>query len=409
LTLTFERNAALVVRGTLALHGPAQGDIRLLPAEDHWGGVYVLGADRETPSVLENVEIRGVRGIRRDGWETHGGVTFARAPVRFDRCRVLDADAPTAVHVVGAPFEWIDSEFGISSGDLALLEQVQGSVERCAFHDTLGAALRVRDSEVGVQSVSLLRAWEAGLSAEAGSVVQGQGIRAADVGVALSGVDGSTVRVHDARVGQAHVAALVAYRESAAQAPATIEVNELLLEDSSRPALAQEGSRVTIDGLSVEAQALDPAGVQRPRVDTPPMRPLHVRFGPAIWLVGYDLTTPERAPGETVEVILYWRTFASLDRQYTIFVHLLDAAGQWVTGWDMMPRYNTYPTTDWPVAELIDDAHIVPLAADIPPGEYTLALGMYYWGTGERMPAYTRQGETIPGAAVVLQDKVRVK
>ena len=139
------------------------------------------------------------------------------------------------------------------------------------------------------------------------------------------------------------------------------------------------------------------------------MRPSHVRFGASIWLVGYELTTPERAPGETVEVILYWRSFASLDRQYTVFMQLLDASGEWITGWDMMPRYNLYPTTDWPVATLIDDVRILPLPADLSPGQYTVSLGMYYWGTGERLPAYTRQGKMIPGGAVVLEEKIIVK
>jgi len=108
-------------------------------------------------------------------------------------------------------------------------------------------------------------------------------------------------------------------------------------------------------------------------------------------------------------VILYWRTFAPLDRQYTVFVHLRDASGEWVAGWDMMPRYNTYPTTDWPVAALLDDVHILPLPAELEPAKYTVALGMYYWGTGERLPAYTRQGKAITEAAVVLQDRVTVK
>jgi hypothetical protein len=34
---------------------------------------------------------------------------------------------------------------------------------------------------------------------------------------------------------------------------------------------------------------------------------------------------------------------------------------------------------------------------------------MYYWGTGERLPAYTRTGEAIPEGAIVLEEKVIVR
>jgi hypothetical protein len=75
----------------------------------------------------------------------------------------------------------------------------------------------------------------------------------------------------------------------------------------------------------------------------------------------------------------------------------------------MMPRYNTFPTTDWPLVERIDDAHIVPLSTDLPPGEYTVALGMYDWATGVRLPAYTRSGESLPEDTVILEERVTVK
>ena len=96
-TLCFERDAVLLIRGPLALHGPEGGSIRLLPAEDHWGGMVVLGTEGQDQAVLRNVEVRGARGIQRGNWKTHGGVTFVDIPALFHRCRVLDSYAPAAV------------------------------------------------------------------------------------------------------------------------------------------------------------------------------------------------------------------------------------------------------------------------------------------------------------------------
>jgi hypothetical protein len=417
-TLRFDRGTALIASGPLVLHGPSSTDsetgetshsaslgeapIRLLPAQDHWSGVYVLRADPATPSSLRNVEIRNARGVAGGA-----GLTFYQSPVILEQSQVLGSTAPTAIEIVGTSFHILQSELGAASGDLVRLEHAHGSLERCAFHDAPGDAIHVRGGETTVIDASVQRVQGSALHAgrpgsAAGSVVKAEGLRADQVGVGVTSA-GAEAHVRDARIGRAAVAGLLVYEGG------SLHASDVIFEDDSVPILVQEGSEATLNGTAVGATALD-VGTLRPTPEpVPPMTPLQVRLGPSIWLVGYELTTPELAPGETVEVILYWRTFAPLDRQYTIFMHVRDADGETVAGWDMMPRYNTFPTTDWPVIERIDDAHIVPLPADLPPGEYKLALGLYYWGTGERLPAYTWDGEPIPEAAIVLEDTVTVK
>jgi hypothetical protein len=139
------------------------------------------------------------------------------------------------------------------------------------------------------------------------------------------------------------------------------------------------------------------------------MRPVEYRLGTAIWLRGYEITTPQVAPGQRVQFILYWRAFARPDRQYTVFVHILNASGETVAGWDSMPRYNSFPTTDWPLETLIDDPRFVPLSQDLPPGEYRIALGMYYWATGVRLPVHTADGQEIPDARIILDQAFAVE
>jgi hypothetical protein len=362
--------------------------------------VQVLRASAAS-SLWRNVEVRGVRG--QSGTDLgDGGLVFYESPIVLEHCRVLDSYAPTALSIVRAPFELAESEFGAASGDLVRLDAAQGTVSRCAFHDALGAALRFTQSAAEVVDVSAQRVRGEALWVGPESQVDLLGLRAQRVAAGVASA-GAQVRVRDARVGPASSAGFLAYEE------ADLDIASVVFEDDSVRILVQEGSVGTLDGALVETQPFVPAELLSSRAPTPTMMPLDVRFGPSIWLVGYELTTPERAPGETVEVILYWRAFAYLDRQYTIFMHVRDAAGEIVAGWDMMPRYNTFPTTDWPLVERIDDVHIVPLAKDLPPGEYQVALGMYYWATGVRLPAYTRHGERLPKDTVLLQERVTVK
>jgi hypothetical protein len=99
---------------------------------------------------------------------------------------------------------------------------------------------------------------------------------------------------------------------------------------------AQEGNRLTV------RRPTDPRPLELALLDLVPIRPteplsddtaypLGVRFDAglddpttdkAIELVGYDLSAESISPGDTLTVTLVWRAEASLDTDYTVFVHL---------------------------------------------------------------------------------------
>jgi hypothetical protein len=51
---------------------------------------------------------------------------------------------------------------------------------------------------------------------------------------------------------------------------------------------------------------------------------------------------------------------------------------------------------------VIADERAVPLQADLPPGRYTLLVGLYNLQTGERLPAFDEHGARLPADAVPL-------
>ena len=66
-----------------------------------------------------------------------------------------------------------------------------------------------------------------------------------------------------------------------------------------------------------------------------------------------------------------------MDTSYTGFVHLLDAGRQIVAQDDHGPLQNQYPTTQWAGGEVVEDRYVLRLPPDLPPGEYTLEIGLY--------------------------------
>jgi hypothetical protein len=136
---------------------------------------------------------------------------------------------------------------------------------------------------------------------------------------------------------------------------------------------------------------------------------LDYRFGSEIELLGYVLGTPEISSGSTLTLTLYWAALAQPGRDYTVFTHFLDDAGQVAVGWDNMPCLGECPTTGWRVGRLVDDIHHIPLPTNLAPGEYRIALGLYALETGERLPVRGSGDGQVPGGAVVLEQRVRVK
>ncbi|HSJ56016.1 MAG TPA: glycosyltransferase family 39 protein [Anaerolineae bacterium] len=103
-------------------------------------------------------------------------------------------------------------------------------------------------------------------------------------------------------------------------------------------------------------------------------------FGDEIELVGYDL---EQAGGAW-RVKLYWQAIAPVTRDYTVFVHLVDAAGQIAAQDDHPPGGTFFPTSTWLPGGVVTDEHQVPLPEG-DGGGYALRIGLYDPETNERL------------------------
>lgn len=108
-----------------------------------------------------------------------------------------------------------------------------------------------------------------------------------------------------------------------------------------------------------------------------------------ITLVGYDLEDRWATPEGVVVLTLYWQAVEVVNLPYKTFVHLENDGGQtteprlWSQS-DDSPVCGAYSTQRWQVGQIITDRHVVRLPADIPPGRYSLRVGLYEPETGLR-------------------------
>ena len=117
----------------------------------------------------------------------------------------------------------------------------------------------------------------------------------------------------------------------------------------------------------------------------PTLRPAN--FGDQVALLGYGLSPEVGQGGDELAVTLYWQALAGMPLDYTVFMHLIGPDGQLVAQDDNGPWWEvSIPTSTWQVGEKLRDRHMLILPPDLPPGEYHLHIGLYYWQTLERLP-----------------------
>ena len=120
-----------------------------------------------------------------------------------------------------------------------------------------------------------------------------------------------------------------------------------------------------------------------PDLDLQPSHLLEANLGDQMRLFGYDLDLNK----ETLDLTLYWEALDQISYDYTIFVHVINANGQIIAQADTQPWWEVpIPTTTWFRGEKLRHHHPITLPGDLPPGDYRLHAGVYYWQTLERLP-----------------------
>jgi hypothetical protein len=89
--------------------------------------------------------------------------------------------------------------------------------------------------------------------------------------------------------------------------------------------------------------------------------------------------------GDTAAVTMRWAASEPLTKDYQIFIHLLDENENIVMQADGPPAAGWYPTSWWPVGEIITDQRDIVLPDNLPSGSYRLISGFYDLDTLERV------------------------
>ncbi|MGQ9492827.1 MAG: ArnT family glycosyltransferase [Anaerolineae bacterium] len=122
---------------------------------------------------------------------------------------------------------------------------------------------------------------------------------------------------------------------------------------------------------------------------------LRAHFEQGVELLGYEL----RRESEGINLRLFWRTEATLNMDYTVFVHLKQGE-QIVAQSDSYPAQGYYPTHLWRPGDVIADDHLL----TIPPSKVrdcTFAVGLYDLRTMVNLQVLDENGQPYANAVTI--------
>lgn len=179
------------------------------------------------------------------------------------------------------------------------------------------------------------------------------------------------------------------------QAAATDELYAVIEHEDFRTRLLWPG---VFPNAPVTAEFTDPQGsvyarvYQRPAgtlAQRPPQQSLAVTVGDGIDLRGYDVQPTPLQAGAILYLQLHWVVTAPPSADWTVFTHVLsrNSSGNVtvVAGHDSPPGNGSLPTSRWQPGWRILDEYQIALPADLVPGDYELAIGLYQPG-GAQLP-----------------------
>ncbi len=136
--------------------------------------------------------------------------------------------------------------------------------------------------------------------------------------------------------------------------------------------------------------------------------PLEVDFGGEMQLLGYAWQTTALRPGEKLYLTLYWQSLSAMDRNWSVFVHVVDTDEIIVAQRDRYPGQGLWATTLLQPGQTFADEYVIALPTTAyAPADLSVKVGLYDLQDGARLP--TSLGDTVVrlGTAALLAAPVR--
>ncbi len=133
------------------------------------------------------------------------------------------------------------------------------------------------------------------------------------------------------------------------------------------------------------------------------LRPVQVRFGDGIEIVGYTSSDAPRHPGEMQPVTLYWRALKPMAVDYSLGLLLTGRAAAEAGKIDTWPGGGNAPTSQWIPGAIYADTYIMPIDSQAEaPSRLNLYLTIAGGDPAGKLPMTTKSGEALSSVKMTV-------
>lgn len=115
----------------------------------------------------------------------------------------------------------------------------------------------------------------------------------------------------------------------------------------------------------------------------------------------------QASAGGELRLTLAWQATGEINRNLSVFCHLVGQDGQIVAQHDGAPQGGAMPTSDWLAGQVVLDEIVLPVPQDAAAGTYQLRVGLYDPISGQR-EAVTQHGAPSDDGAALLPVAVHI-
>ena len=139
------------------------------------------------------------------------------------------------------------------------------------------------------------------------------------------------------------------------------------------------------------------------RISLPPP----IDFSSSIRLTGYEVPRVTIRRGDPIVLVLYWQAAGQIEKDYTMFAHLVAPDGKVVAQYDSAPRKGKFPTTEWDSSHYIADSILIPTGPGVAAGsDYRIEIGWYDTATQQRLAVMDAHGQRVTDVVVIQPFKI---
>ena len=140
------------------------------------------------------------------------------------------------------------------------------------------------------------------------------------------------------------------------------------------------------------------------------IQPVNIRYGDHIQLLGYKLQNTRVEPGESLDITLYWKTDAPLEKDYDLSLNGYGYKEENVAKLDTWPGGGLMPTSLWQTDVIYPDRYQLPIIPDATTPTL-LRLGVQFSedlvadGVGKPLPVYA-DGQSVGAVLLDVGDLI---